>query len=756
MKKAVILELLFLLFFSSLLYGRNPVLFVHGFTGSANSFRTIANHLIEKRGWSYGGELTFNPLTNQVESANAASFGLPELRDGDFYLMDFSDYRDPFPSQNLTLRQQAEELQKIVTKVLELTQKPQIVLVGHSMGGLAIRAYLQWLQATNVEQAIFVDNPHAGSETAMLADQKIWQILARLFKKEINPSSVAVQLLKPGSSDLQLLNNFMLFPFPKNTKLASVITEGGNIPVIPPNNGVENDGFISVASQDLSQVPGAEQATPQEILRFVYEIKSDIDTRQWAHFVILHRPPVANTLVQIIDQNFPRAKVDNYYLAGGDGYVIRLDHAPFSATVEALVWQNNKRVYDLYQPVQISNDAGQRTFMGTTPVDTANFSVQFRLGEWISNCVRVTTQKNYFPALELIYSYTGFTQHSVIARITRAKPQSPVKIIGLLSSGVRVEFPSFSRTNDKGEWFGGLGIDRNETRIVAQAVVDTDLSNPVVLNLGFRSIFNLQGGPFAQDFSVTGMKLIVLPDYRYAFEELFPTATFEFRNKVVLFLGQIKTAVALTILVMPWNGPEYQFGQIPAGNTWQTLRIREAAGIFRITIKASGTTVPSWTLTDLMTTADDRPPLIVTGFDRDPIPKGEKYGGGWWRNWIFLQQPDDMVPIQIEKLEFDFKDKDGNQYMTQTVSVEEMKKDGWFGLNPWALTPPPPFDFCGRLVEKLDGSLWLMGRWRICQELVYAFTLSPIEPRFVQMRFFVKDLFLNRQTITYNAVMLPQ
>lgn len=757
MKKTAITVLLIFLFFGSEMYARNPVLFVHGFTGNADSFGAIAYSLIKQRSWQYGGELTYNRNTGQVEIANAAGFQFSEPRAGDFYLMDFSDYADDSPSQNLTLDLQAQELKRIVQKILELTGKPQIILVGHSMGALAVRAYLQWSQPTNVEQAIFVAGPHAGSETALLANDPDWQLLAMLLAKKIDPNSAAVKLLKPGSAELRKLNDFFLYPFPKNTRLACMIVEGGDTRVLPPKGDQENDGLVSVASQDLTQISGAVQATPQEIYRFVFNIKSDATANQLAHFEVLKNPQAINTLVQIIEDTFPRAQLDDYYMVGGGGYVIRLDHAPFRATVEAMVWQNNKRLYDLYQPVEISNDAGQRVFMGTTPVDTANFSVQFRLAEWISNCVRVQTQKDYFPVLKLGPLSSYGTSRWINIVITKAKPLGQVTLRLAFSSGKTTETTSAYKTDAQGSWNTLLNIDPGETALVGQAFVDGYSSNQAWVNLtGARKIFSLQENPFAQDFFVTGMKLDRLPaDNRFAFLGLDQTATFEFHSKVVFFRSLLQTNANLAISVMPLTGREYQLPSLTAGPATQTLQIRESSGIYRITIRATGTASPLWTITDLWTASDDRPPLLLAGFSKDPIPKGEKSGGGWWRVWIFLQQPEDIVPVQLEGLEFAFRDQNGALFLTQTVPVADIIRDQWFirGLFSFSF---PPFSFCRNAQLKPDNTLWLPGPGGICQELVYTLTASPIEPRFVQLRFFVKDFFDNRQTITYNAVMLPQ
>lgn len=63
----------------------------------------------------------------------------------------------------------AEGISRRVDEVLAATGASQLILVGHSMGGLASRAYLRRHGAAKVDRLVTLGSPHHGSRIAMLA-----------------------------------------------------------------------------------------------------------------------------------------------------------------------------------------------------------------------------------------------------------------------------------------------------------------------------------------------------------------------------------------------------------------------------------------------------------------------------------------------------------------------------------------------------------------------------------------------------------
>lgn len=63
----------------------------------------------------------------------------------------------------------AEGIARRIDEVLAATGAKQVILVGHSMGGLASRAYLRRYGSGKVERLVTLGSPHHGSRLALLA-----------------------------------------------------------------------------------------------------------------------------------------------------------------------------------------------------------------------------------------------------------------------------------------------------------------------------------------------------------------------------------------------------------------------------------------------------------------------------------------------------------------------------------------------------------------------------------------------------------
>jgi triacylglycerol esterase/lipase EstA (alpha/beta hydrolase family) len=125
-----------------------------GLASDAGTWTSMAQFLAAQ-GWQFGGVPTFVPATLGVTTASA----------GHFYAMNFSDWDTrPFPSQNLSLDRQGYELAAVIQEVLNANPGAQrVILVAHSMGGLAARAYLQGLARVTLCRAITIAVISSGS-----------------------------------------------------------------------------------------------------------------------------------------------------------------------------------------------------------------------------------------------------------------------------------------------------------------------------------------------------------------------------------------------------------------------------------------------------------------------------------------------------------------------------------------------------------------------------------------------------------------
>lgn len=130
-----------------------PVILVHGF-GHNRSGWTVAQHHLRAAGFTSVHTMNYNPLRHD----------LPEL---------------------------AAQLSARVRLIRMLTGAPRVHLVGHSLGGLLIRWYVQELDgADKVATAITVASPHDGT----------WAALAGMGRtaRQLRPGSTVVrQLARP-------------------------------------------------------------------------------------------------------------------------------------------------------------------------------------------------------------------------------------------------------------------------------------------------------------------------------------------------------------------------------------------------------------------------------------------------------------------------------------------------------------------------------------------------------------------------------
>lgn len=165
-----------------------PVIFIHGLTGSADTWSGFYDHALSQ-GWSFGGQLAFNLNSDDdLGYSNIYTGGPSDLADfngdvpaADFYILNFntgldgttygSNYNTSTQSNQAAIAKQGLAVRNAVHHVLEATGKEKVILLGHSMGGLAARQYLQnenfWQQdgGHHIAKLITSGTPHGGSNS---------------------------------------------------------------------------------------------------------------------------------------------------------------------------------------------------------------------------------------------------------------------------------------------------------------------------------------------------------------------------------------------------------------------------------------------------------------------------------------------------------------------------------------------------------------------------------------------------------------
>jgi len=195
-----------------------PVLFLHGMSGDASSWGGMAALLSNDAGLTEGMELQYCLNGDGSENSSTLDEVLPftSLPAGhaDFFRINFecnaggtcwsnsSANSDDIFSGQAAAAKQGLAVADAVAEILEATGAPEIVLVGHSMGGLAAREYLQnpefWPVDENgvahhhVAKLVTSGTPHNGSNFTVgwLED------LGDLFGFDIEQRSDAVRDLR--------------------------------------------------------------------------------------------------------------------------------------------------------------------------------------------------------------------------------------------------------------------------------------------------------------------------------------------------------------------------------------------------------------------------------------------------------------------------------------------------------------------------------------------------------------------------------
>lgn len=250
----------------------NPVIFIHGIGSSADTWAPFRDYLINNAGWSFGGVPSYDPASQKVAITCPANTGQPVSCSGgagSFYTLNFSD------NQNLSFDAQGNELAAIIAAVLAANPgKTQVLLVSHSMGALAAREYLQGLARqpnaaaatpyrNDVAKLVTVGAPHQGSfwAEACYSHFDVLNVsgnvgICSLLPLQIDPNSVALHDLQPGSSALSVLNDLATHPLPANVAYVSIVGTGQSTlsSLVAFDQG---DGIVTDTSQDLAALPGA-------------------------------------------------------------------------------------------------------------------------------------------------------------------------------------------------------------------------------------------------------------------------------------------------------------------------------------------------------------------------------------------------------------------------------------------------------------------------------------------------------------------
>ena len=177
-----------------------PIILLHGINSSSETWDTLTNFFDNQYGFNYGGR--FDVCLNSTGDYTVANTDWYPATNaditmftgtwtaGDYYTVNFKVGNDGsvFPlttspyyveSNCAAVVKQAVALQEVINQVLQLTGRDKVILLAHSMGGLASREYLQnalhWQSdgQCHVAKLATAGTPNGGSNVSLtdLLDQ---------------------------------------------------------------------------------------------------------------------------------------------------------------------------------------------------------------------------------------------------------------------------------------------------------------------------------------------------------------------------------------------------------------------------------------------------------------------------------------------------------------------------------------------------------------------------------------------------------
>lgn len=162
-----------------------PMLFVHGLTGDSESWQYFTNTVLGAlfdanesvlMGYCLNNDASFS-YSNAVSDVSDELFW-STLPNSNLYRVTFNcdpdgecwyGGDDYWLSNQSAIYKQGKALGKAVNSILQATGKEKVILIGHSMGGLAVREYYQnsvhWSDnSSRVAKIVTVGTPHWGSD----------------------------------------------------------------------------------------------------------------------------------------------------------------------------------------------------------------------------------------------------------------------------------------------------------------------------------------------------------------------------------------------------------------------------------------------------------------------------------------------------------------------------------------------------------------------------------------------------------------
>lgn len=177
-----------------------PIIFIHGLNSDSSVWDDMLTFMTNTLDLTYGGRLDYclnangsNSDTNKLvysvngDNSDIRRFNNFTLQSADLYSINFdvsidgtpfTTFSNDYKSNESAIVKQGIALKLAIQEILALTHKDKVILMGHSMGGLCAREYLQnldiWTEPNvnhHIAKLITTGTPHGGYEgTAIVSN----------------------------------------------------------------------------------------------------------------------------------------------------------------------------------------------------------------------------------------------------------------------------------------------------------------------------------------------------------------------------------------------------------------------------------------------------------------------------------------------------------------------------------------------------------------------------------------------------------
>lgn len=227
--------------------GQDAILLIHGIAGASSTWNTLIQAM-DNSPYQYVANYKVINELNHKRTINNYHSQLQSSYKPLVFTLDFSD------NQNLTFNEQGEEVALVLKQIRKEHPVGNILLIGHSMGGLAARAYINKYGPEGISGLITVTSPHLGSYLGYLNDiynhcmgnrlilKTIKIFLASAYGvhiidlcdgiefantlanmiKGLDLGSKAVEYLTPDSEEMLELNSH---PFPESIPVVNIVSK---------------------------------------------------------------------------------------------------------------------------------------------------------------------------------------------------------------------------------------------------------------------------------------------------------------------------------------------------------------------------------------------------------------------------------------------------------------------------------------------------------------------------------------------------